>query len=97
VLKRGGTLVSAVGLPSEETANKLGVGAARVMFPQDLQSIILQVTSLVEEGKLKAHIRKTFYMDEAAEAQHFANLNKDVDGSSSILLINPVELQKSKG
>lgn len=68
VLKRGGTLVSAVGFPSEETANKFGVGAARVMFPQDLQSIILQVTSLMEEGKLKPHIRKTFYMDEMAEA-----------------------------
>jgi NADPH:quinone reductase-like Zn-dependent oxidoreductase len=68
VLKRGGTLVSAVGFPSEETANKFGVGAARVMFPKDLQSILLQVTNLVEEGKLKPHIRKMFYMEEAAEA-----------------------------
>ena len=68
VLKRGGTLVSAVGFPSEETANKFGVDAARVMFPKDLQSILLQVTALVEEGKLKPHIRKTFYMEEAAEA-----------------------------
>ncbi len=68
VLKRGGTLVSAVGFPSEETANKFGVDAARVMFPRDLKSIILQVTSLMEEGKLRPHIRKTFYMDEAADA-----------------------------
>lgn len=68
VLKRGGTLVSATGFPSEEIANKYGVDAARVMFPKDLQSIILQVTSLIEEGKLKPHIRKTFYMDEMAEA-----------------------------
>jgi NADPH:quinone reductase-like Zn-dependent oxidoreductase len=44
------------------------VDAARVMLPKDLQSIILQVTNLVEEGKLKPHIRKTFYMDEMAEA-----------------------------
>ena len=68
VLKRGGTLVSAVGFPSEETANKFGVGAARVMFPKDLQSILLRVTSLIEEGKLKPHIRKIFSMEEAAEA-----------------------------
>jgi NADPH:quinone reductase-like Zn-dependent oxidoreductase len=68
VLKRGGTLVSATGFPSEETANKFGVGAARVMFPKDLQSILLQVTSLIEEGKLKPHIRKIFSMEEAAES-----------------------------
>ncbi len=68
VLKRGGILVSATGFPAQETANKFGVDAARVMFPRDLQSIILQVTSMMEEGKLKPHIRKIFYMDEAAEA-----------------------------
>jgi len=68
VLKQGGTLVSATGFPSEETANKFGVGAARVMFPKDLQSILLQVTNLIEEGKLKSHIRKIFSMEEAAEA-----------------------------
>lgn len=68
VLKRGGTLVSAVGFPSEETANKFGVSAARVMFPKDLQSILLEVTRLVEEGNLQTHIRKSFTMEQAAEA-----------------------------
>jgi len=68
VLKRGGILVSAVGFPSEETANKFGVGAARVMFPKDLQSILLQVTSLIEEGKLRPWIRRIFSMEEVAEA-----------------------------
>ena len=68
VLKPGGTLVSATGFPSEETASKFGVSAARVLYPRDLQSILLQVTSLMEEGKLKPHIRKIFSMEEAAEA-----------------------------
>lgn len=67
-LKSGGTLVSAVGFPSEETANKFGVQAARVMFPKDLPSIIQQVTSMVKTGMLKCHIRKIFTMEQAAEA-----------------------------
>jgi NADPH:quinone reductase-like Zn-dependent oxidoreductase len=67
-LKRGGTLVSAVGFPSEETANTFGVSAARVMFPKDLLSILRQVTSMIEAGTLKSHIRKTFSMEQAAEA-----------------------------
>jgi NADPH:quinone reductase-like Zn-dependent oxidoreductase len=67
-LKRGGTLVSAVGFPSEETANKFGVSAARVMLPKDLSAIITQLTELIEAGKLKTHIRKTFAMEQVAEA-----------------------------
>ena len=67
-LKAGGMLVTPVGFPSEETANKFGVRSARVMFPKDLSSIMTQVTTLVEEGKLKPHIRKTFAMEQAAEA-----------------------------
>ncbi len=67
-LKSGGTLVSAVGFPSEETANKFGVHAARVMFPKDLPSIIQQVTGMVETGVLKCQIRKIFTMEQAAEA-----------------------------
>src|SRR5258706_5788215 len=47
-LKRGGTLISATGFPSEETANKFGVRSARVMFPKDLPAILEQVTTLVE-------------------------------------------------
>ncbi len=67
-LKRGGTLISATGFPSEETANKFGVRSARVMFPKDLPAILEQVTTLVEAGKLKPHIRKTFSMEQAAQA-----------------------------
>lgn len=67
-LKAGGTLVSATGFPSEETANKFGVRSARVMLPKDLPSILTQVTTLVEAGKLKPHIRKMFSMEQAAQA-----------------------------
>ena len=68
VLKAGGILISAVGFPSEETANKYGVRSARVMFPKDLQYILKQVTAMVEAGELKWHIRKIFPMGQAAEA-----------------------------
>lgn len=67
-LKRGGILVSAIAFPSEETANRLGVRCARVMFPKDLKYILSEVTSLVEAGDLKPHIRKLFPMEQAAQA-----------------------------
>jgi len=67
-LKRGGILISAVGFPSEETANKFGVRTARVMFPKDLPSILQQVTTLIETGKLKCHIREIFSMEQAPQA-----------------------------
>ncbi len=67
-LKRGGILVSAVGFPSEETANTLGVRCARVMFPRDIKYILSEVTSLVEAGDLKPHIRKLFPLEQASLA-----------------------------
>ena len=67
-LKRGGILVSAIGFPSEETANTLGVRCARVMLPKDIKYILSEVTNLVEAGNLKPHIRKLFPMKQAAQA-----------------------------
>jgi NADPH:quinone reductase-like Zn-dependent oxidoreductase len=67
-LKPGGFLISAVGFPSEETAKNFGVRTARVMFPKDLPSILEQVTTLIESGKLKCHIREIFSMEQAPQA-----------------------------
>jgi len=67
-LKKGGTLISAVGFPAEDTAKKFEVHSARVMFPKDLPAILKQVTTLVEAGELKPHIRKIFPMEQAAQA-----------------------------
>ena len=67
-LKKGGTLISAVGFPSEETARQHEVRAARVMLPHDLSAILRQVTELIEAGKLQPHIRKVFALEEAAQA-----------------------------
>jgi len=67
-LKSGGFLISAVGFPSEETAKNFGVRTARVMFPKDLLFILEQVTTLVETGKVKCHIREIFSMDQASQA-----------------------------
>jgi len=67
-LKSGGFLISAVGFPSEETARNFGVRTARVMFPKDLLSILEQVTTLIEAGKVKCHIREIFSMEQASQA-----------------------------
>jgi NADPH:quinone reductase-like Zn-dependent oxidoreductase len=67
-LKRGGILISAVGFPSDETANKFGVRTARVMFPKDLLSILKEMTTLIETGKVKCHIREIFSMEQAPQA-----------------------------
>jgi NADPH:quinone reductase-like Zn-dependent oxidoreductase len=67
-LKRGGTLISAVGFPSLDTAQTWGVHCARVMFPKDLPSILKQVTDLVEAGEIKPHIRKIFAMEQISQA-----------------------------
>jgi NADPH:quinone reductase-like Zn-dependent oxidoreductase len=68
VLKPGGMLISAVGFPSLDTARQWGVQAARVMLPKDLPSILKQVTTLVEAGQVRPHIRQLFPMQEAAQA-----------------------------
>ncbi len=67
-LKKGGTLISAVGFPSEETAQQHEVRAARVMMPKDLPAILRQITELIEADQLHPHIRKVFAMEEAADA-----------------------------
>ena len=68
VLKKGGILVSAVGVPSQETATQHGVLCAQVGFPKDLPGILNQVTALVEQGKLKPYIRKIYTMEQATHA-----------------------------
>ncbi len=67
-LKHGGTLISAVGFPTLDTAQMWGVQCARVMFPKDLPSILKQMTDLVEAGQIKPHIRKIFAMEQISQA-----------------------------
>jgi NADPH:quinone reductase-like Zn-dependent oxidoreductase len=67
-LKTGGILVSATGFPSEETASKLGVRCARVMYPKDLPAMLQQITALIETEEIKPHIRKIFSMEMAPQA-----------------------------
>ena len=82
-LKPGGILISAVGFPSDETANQFGVRTARVMFPKDLLSILQQVTTLIETGQVKCHIREIFSMGQAPQAH---TLCETRHGRSRIIL-----------
>ena len=68
VLKKGGMLVSAIGMPSPEMAAQHGVRCAAIGFSQDLPSVLKQITALVEAGKLKPYIRKVYTMDQAVHA-----------------------------
>ena len=67
VLKRGGILVSTVQQPPADKAEAHGVRATRYMAersPADLA----EIAALIDAGKVKVHVSKTFKLADAAEA-----------------------------
>lgn len=68
VLKKGGKLLTLVGPPSKELAEKAGV-YAEFIFSNPSYKKLDSGKQLVEEGKLKAAISKVMKLEEAAEAQ----------------------------
>jgi NADPH:quinone reductase-like Zn-dependent oxidoreductase len=70
-LKRGGTLVSIVGPPSGESAQKLGVRV--VTFSAHGSSELLHTfAQLIDEGQVKVVVGKTFPLGEAREAHELS-------------------------
>jgi len=68
VLKRGGILVSTVGQPDEAKAAALGVRAkAYMVHPSATQ--LFQIQSLIDAGKVRPTVSKTFALAAAGEAQ----------------------------
>lgn len=64
VLKRGGRLVSMLEPPREELMRDHGVHA----IYQSTQATTERLAELVDEGAVKAHVDKTFPLEQAAEA-----------------------------
>lgn len=70
VLKRGGILVSMLGQPDEELAKKHGVTAMGQGTKTDTQHL-QRLTELVDSGKIKVHVEKTFPLEQVRAAFHF--------------------------
>jgi NADPH:quinone reductase-like Zn-dependent oxidoreductase len=67
LLKRGGTLVTTLTDPSQDKAKEYGVRALRYTVEAD-GSELAEIAALVEAGKVKAHISKTFPLEDAPRA-----------------------------
>lgn len=67
LLKKGGVLISTLTDPSQETAAKYGVRAARYTVQAD-GSELHEIARLIEAGKVTPHVQKTYSLKEAAEA-----------------------------
>ena len=67
LIKHGGTLVSTLTEPSQETAKKFGVHALRYTVEAD-GSELAEIVKLIASGKVKPHIERTYPLQEASHA-----------------------------
>lgn len=67
LIKKGGVLVSTLTEPSQKSAETLGVRAMRYTVEANGDELA-EIAALVDEGKVKPHIDRTFPLNEAAEA-----------------------------
>ncbi len=67
LIKKGGVLVSTLTEPSQERAKKLGVRAMRYTVEAD-GSELAEIAALVEAGRVKPHVERTFPLSAAADA-----------------------------
>jgi NADPH:quinone reductase-like Zn-dependent oxidoreductase len=70
-LKKGGFLVTTVEFPSEEKAQEFGVKAARVFCKPNAKELA-EITRLVDEGKLKAHVSTVLSLAEVKKAHQLS-------------------------
>lgn len=70
-VKRGGTVVSIAGLPSQEKAQELGVRVAT--FSASVSSELLHTfAQLIDEGQIKVVVEKTFPLSETRQAHELS-------------------------
>lgn len=84
VLRRGGILVSTLGQPDEAEAARLGV-RAKGYTAQPNASQLAEIVGLVEQGKVRPVVTKTFGLDEAGAAQRF--LEKEHPRGKVVLVV----------
>jgi NADPH:quinone reductase-like Zn-dependent oxidoreductase len=70
VLKEGGALVSAIAEPSREQAAALGIHASRFTARPDGRQLA-QIGQMIDQGKVRVHVTKTFPFAQTAEALRF--------------------------
>jgi len=69
VLRKGGILVSAAGMPQPERAEQHGVRTSGVRAGADVRPILEQLAALVVDGKLKPHVGERFPLADVEAAQ----------------------------
>jgi NADPH:quinone reductase-like Zn-dependent oxidoreductase len=70
VLKRGGILVSTLGQPDEAKAAAHGV-RAKGYTAQPSAAQLLEIRDLIDAGKVRPTVTRTFTLDSASAAQRF--------------------------
>lgn len=70
-LKKGGFLVTSVAFPSEDKAREFGVKTGRV-FCKPNANELAEITRLIEEGKLKAHVSTVLPLAEVKKAHQLS-------------------------
>jgi NADPH:quinone reductase-like Zn-dependent oxidoreductase len=70
VLKRGGILVSTLTAPPEEKARAHGVRGMRYTV-EESGAELAEIAALVEAGKVRPNVMRTFPLRDAAAAQRF--------------------------
>jgi NADPH:quinone reductase-like Zn-dependent oxidoreductase len=66
-VKKGGFLVTAVAFPTQEKAQEFGIHAARVYCKPNAEQLA-EITTLVDEGKLTAHVSTVLPLKEVNQA-----------------------------
>ncbi len=74
VVKRGGTLVSLLGQPSQEKAQELGIRAMKntAALPFPSSDLLQTIAQLIDEGQVKATIARIFPLHEAGLAHELS-------------------------
>ena len=73
ILKKGGKYVSLTASPPDNLANRYGIKARSLIFQSNARQL-KEIVSLVEQGKVKISIDKTFSLLDAREAMEYQKL-----------------------
>jgi NADPH:quinone reductase-like Zn-dependent oxidoreductase len=85
LIKKGGVLVSTLTEPSQEMAGKLGIRAMRYTVEANGDELA-EIAALVEAGKVKPHVERTFPLNAAADALSFVEQGHSV--GKIVLVVN---------
>ena len=85
VLNKGGVLVSTLAQPSQEKAAQHGVRAMRYTA-EESGSDLDEIGALIDSGRVKPTIARTFPLEEAAAAQQF--LEKEHPAGKVVLIVS---------